>query len=85
MHTYTLTSHTLLLQDQEDSSYIFPNEIDVQVKSDDFFALLASKIEALSQEIAAQDTARQHFAEPRLQKIVDDLLYLDQHYHIVKK
>lgn len=62
---------------------IMPNEIDALVKSDDFFALLASKIDAFTEEIEQQNTL--HHLTPELQRMVDDLLYLQQTYSITKK
>lgn len=84
MYTYTLSNHNLLLHDHEEL-FIMPKQIDVQVKSNDFFALLASRIDLLNQAIVAQYAACQQTITPDLQDIVDDLLYLQEHYTITKK
>jgi hypothetical protein len=84
MQPYILTIPTLQLHDHEET-YIMPKKIDVQVKSDDFFALLASRIDSLNQAIVAQHAACQQTITPELQSIVDDLLYLQEHYTITKK
>lgn len=82
MHTYKLSLTTYLLHDHQENTPM-PREIDVLIKSDDFFALLASKIDALAEEIE-QKNALHHLA-PELQQMVDDLLYLQQTYSITKK
>lgn len=52
-----------------------------QVQSGDYFAMLATNLDLMSQTLAA----RRKSDSETLRKMVDDLLYLQQNYAIIKK
>lgn len=56
-------------------------ELQAQVASDDYFALLATQLDQLSQSL--QNNAQSDYI--LLENTIDDLLYLHQHYQITKK
>lgn len=57
------------------------NETDVLVRSDQYFATLATRLDSISQRLKKSDGAE----HDHLQKIVDELLYLQGYYKIKKK
>lgn len=56
-------------------------KLKVCLRSGDYFAMLATLIDEISDSIEAGETAQVY----KLQKIVEDLLYLQREYQIVKK
>lgn len=56
-------------------------KVDAQVRSGDYFVMLATLIEVLSQRPAHQTM---NFA-PELERIANELLYLQNYYDIVRK
>lgn len=56
-------------------------ELQAQIASDDYFALLATRLDQVSQSL--QDS--QHSDYVILEDTIGDLLYLQQHYRITKK
>lgn len=67
-----------VVKDIEDISR---DKLQVCLRSGDYFAMLATLIDEISDSIAANDPAQAY----RLQKIVEDLLYLQSDYNIVQK
>lgn len=80
MHTYALSLRPLLFHDKED---IALREIDALVRSGDYFTLLASKLDEVSQEL--EKTKNTSYLTPTLQQLVEDLLHLQEDYVITKK
>ncbi len=56
-------------------------ELQAQVASKDYFAFLASRLDQISQSLQKQ----QHSDYVVLEETIDDLLYLQEHYQVVKK
>jgi hypothetical protein len=56
-------------------------QIAMQVRSGDYFATLATKLDTLSQDVKEKDDA----ASYDLELLVADLLYLQRNYNITKK
>ena len=63
-----------------DGEWTREKELDVQVRSGNYFATLATTLDLLSQ---MRDT--EYGSDAILQKTVDDLLYLEKNYTIVRK
>ncbi len=57
------------------------NELKVHVRSDEYFSMLANILDAVS-DPGKNNCKRTH---PELQKIINDLLFLQRHYRIIKK
>jgi hypothetical protein len=57
------------------------SSLKAQIQSGDYFAMLATNLDLMSQAMAAK---RKNDSES-LRKTVDDLLYLQQNYTIIKK
>jgi hypothetical protein len=55
------------------------HELDAQVQSGDFFVLLATELDTLGARIINQSVRM------RLEDLVSDLIYLQEHYEITKK
>ena len=56
-------------------------ELKAHVRSGDYFSLLATKLDEVSQQLV-DNKPEQTIA---LQHLIDDLLYLQKHYNIVQK
>lgn len=76
--TYALSSHTLFFNDKTEF-----NPLDVLIKSGDYFTVLASCLDDLIHNLE-QPTSDSH-TELTLQQLVEDLLYLQENYDIIKK
>jgi hypothetical protein len=57
------------------------NNLKAQIQSGDYFAMLATNLDLMSQAMAK----RHKNDGENLRRIVDDLLYLQQNYAIIKK
>lgn len=57
------------------------DKLQVCLRSGDYFAMLATLIDEISDSIEADEPAESY----RLQKIVEDLLFLQREYKIVQK
>lgn len=60
-------------------SDVLQYEIDAQAKSGDYFVSLATELDMLSAQITDKDV------RIRLEDLVSDLIYLQDHYEITKK
>jgi hypothetical protein len=76
---YNIKELGLLLADLDDISDL--TQTDVLVRSKDYFVTLATKLDKLSLELKP----RQRLQKDALQQIVEELLYLQNHYLIQKK
>ena len=57
------------------------NELKVQIRSDEYFALLANMLDGIAD--ASKNSCRRN--HPEVQQLINDLLYLQRHYRIIKK
>lgn len=64
-----------------DGSVYSKEELLAQVASNDYFATLATSLDQISQNL--EDC--QHSDYIVLEKLINDLLYLQQHYKIIKR
>lgn len=76
--TYVVSNHTLFFNDKTEF-----NPLDVLIKSGDYFTVLASCLDDLIHNL--EQTATSSHAELTLQQLVEDLLYLQENYNIIKK
>lgn len=67
-----------LLRDQDDN--LKHQELKAHVYSGDYFSLLATRLDEISQTLASEEPAN-----IALQHIVNDLLYLQRYYKVTKK
>lgn len=77
--TYSLFSKDLFLADLENLTNL--TEADILIRSGQYFTTLATKLDRLSDQLKKGDEVQQH----HLQDIIDELLFLQQHYKIKKK
>ena len=82
--TFTgLTSHswikTAFVRDIADTEEDTLYELDAQAQSGDYFVMLATTLDSLGR------TVTNFPARSRLETIVSDLIYLQDHYEITKK
>lgn len=73
--TYFINPLTQVLRDGIDPHY---EQLVMQVYSGDYFATLATKLDALLQELPPDSSVRFE-----LQQLVNDLIYLQDHYEII--
>lgn len=79
-NSYTLNSNLLTFRDH-DSKLFNKEELLAQIASDDYFAMLATTLDEVSQRLESA----QHNDYVILEKLINDLLYLQHHYKLVKK
>ena len=77
--TYSLSLPTRFVRDQslEDKNY----ELEAQIRSGYYFVTLATELELLAEERVFHHLR----PSPKLEKIINDLNYLQEHYKITKK
>lgn len=87
MHEYKLRSHDLVsarsrqLQLFRDLPDEYAAELQTRVASGDYFIVLATQLDLLSQELAETDPN----AQMQLERIITDLAYLHARYEIHRK
>jgi hypothetical protein len=84
--TYKLNSLDTILQHWPETVQLIHDgnknaDLDAQVASDEYFALIATRLDQVSQSL--KDA--QHSDYIILEQIIKDLLYLQQNYAITKK
>jgi len=77
---YHLSANLLTFHDH-DSSLFNKGELLAQIASDDYFAMLATSLDEISQRLEVA----QHNDYVILEKLINDLLYLQHNYKITKK
>lgn len=77
--TYSIFSKALFLADLESLTNL--TEADVLIRSGQYFTTLATKLDKLSDQLKEGDEIQKHY----LQDIINELLFLQQHYKIKKK
>lgn len=86
---YTLTDPNIVLSHmaaapwltRDEDSRLRQQELKAHVMSGDYFSLLATRLDEVSQNLKTNPAPESGV----LQSIVDDLLYLQRHYRIVRK
>lgn len=78
--TYPLSANLLTFRDH-DPRLFSKEELLAQLASNDYFAMLATSLDEVSQHL---ETAR-HSDYVILEKLINDLLYLQHNYKITKK
>ena len=80
--TYSLLTNELFLADV--TKYIEVDDVtetDALVRSGQYFTTLATKLDRLSDQLKKGNEVQAH----HLQEIIDELLFIQQHYSISKK
>lgn len=77
--TYSLFSKDLFLADLENLTNL--TEADILIRSGQYFATLATKLDKLSDQLKSGNEVQEH----HLQEIIDQLLFVQQHYKLKKK
>lgn len=77
--TYSLFSSDLFLADI--AKFTDLTEADVLIRSGQYFATLATNLDKLSDQLKKGNEVQ----ERHLQNIIDELLFVQQHYRIQKK
>ncbi len=77
--TYSLFSKDLFLKDLDSLTNL--TEADVLIRSGQYFITLATKLDRLSDQLKKGDEIQKH----HLQEIIEQLLFIQQHYRINKK
>lgn len=77
--TYSLFSSDLFLADI--AKFTDLTEADVLVRSGDYFATLATRLDKLSNQLKKGNEIQERY----LQEIIDELLFVQQHYKLQKK
>lgn len=79
-NNYTIKSNLLTFRDHDDRLFN-KEELLAQIASDDYFAMLATTLDEISQRL---ETAS-HSDYVLLEKLINDLLYLQHNYKVTKK
>ncbi|HTE22845.1 MAG TPA: hypothetical protein VK674_07475 [Candidatus Limnocylindria bacterium] len=77
-HTGSADDSVLLLRDSDDSD---KQDLAAFIRSGDYFAMLATRLDAISDNLHVENEAEAAI----LQHIVDNLMYLDRAYKLIKK